>query len=340
MAGTSDRQHDRSPVVGYTRRRVKAAHITAPGKVEVVETAAPSLEIDHAIVRPELISICGTDLRVFNSLPAEDYPREIGESGHEVIGVVEEVAYRSKIAFPLQVEQRVLGAIYPHISVADRFMTTPASLFPIPEYPAEEMVLAQPLGTVIRGVQRLSPVNGRSAVVIGQGGIGLLWNIMLRRMGARRIIGLDLTEHRRAAGERYGATETIDGAASDATEQVRHALAGGLADVVVDASGEPAAANMCGELVRHHGEVMFFGVPKKPTFEHRFWELYSKQPRILFSTVGGPAMFTLAINLIARGDVDVSGIITHRFPLDRVAEAYDTAHNRSDAAVRVAIDLS
>ena len=318
---------------------VKAAHITAPDRVDVVDTEPPTLEIDHAIVRPQLISICGSDLRVLHAMPEGEYPRKIGESGHEVIGVVEEVEYRSRIAFPLRAGDRVLGAIYPHIAMAERFMTRPANLFPVPDIPAEEMVMAQPLATVISGAQRLSPVNARSAVVIGQGGLGLLWNSVLRRMGARRIVALDLSAERRAVAERYGATHTVDGGDHDAVAQAREALGGAEADVVIEACGEPEAINMCGALVRAHGEVMFFGIPKRESFDYGFLQLYRKQPTVLFSSVGGPAMFSMAINLIARGDYDVSGIITHRFPLDRVADAYETAYRRSDGAVRVAIEL-
>ena len=318
---------------------MKAAHITARGRVEVVDTDPPSLELDLAIVRPRLISICGSDLRVLHAMPEGGYPRKIGESGHEVIGVVEEVEYRSKIAFPLRVGDRVLGAIYPHIAMAERFVTSPANLLPVPDVPAEEMVMAQPLATVISGAQRLSPVNSRSAVVIGQGGLGLLWNSVLRRLGARRVVAIDLSAERRAVAERYGATHTVDGGAPDAVAQVLDALDGTEADVVIEACGEPEAINMCGALVRSHGEVMFFGIPKKESFDHGFLQLYRKQPTVLFSTAGGPAMFSMAVNLIARGDYDVAGIITHRFPLARVADAYETAYRRSDGAVRVAIEL-
>jgi L-iditol 2-dehydrogenase len=313
--------------------------VTARGVVEIIELDPPQLEVDRAIVRPEILSICGSDLKVLYTLPDAAYPLAIGESGHEVLGVVEEVAYSSKVVSPLEPGQRVLAVPAPHVAVAELFMTSPSMLHRVPDHPSEEMVMAQPLATVIGGVLRLAPVNGRSVVVIGQGGIGLLFDTMLRRMGARRIVGVDLSAARRAAAGRFGATAVVDGAAADVVEQVRDALGGGWADAVVDASGEPEAINLCPKVVKAHGEILFFGGPKQRHFDFDFSGFHSKTPTVLFSAVDGKPMFELAIDLIARGEVDVSGMITHRFPLERAAEAFEMAQNRSAGALRVAVDF-
>ena len=319
---------------------MKAAQVQARGVVEIIEIGAPELEVDHAIVRPEILSICGSDLRQIYTLADAQYPLGIGESGHEIIGVVEAVQYSSKIVFPLEPGERVLAVpAAPHGGVAECFMTSPSTLHRVPEHPIDEMVMAQPLATVISGVQRLSPVNARSVVVIGQGAIGLLFDLMLRRMGAARIVGIDLSAARRQAAARFGATEVVDGAAGDVVAQARAALGGGLADVVIDASGEPGAISLCAPLVRRGGEILFFGLPKQRVFDFDFFTFHSKTPTVLFAAVGGKPMFDLAINLISRGDVDVSGMITHRFPLEWAAAAFDLAQNRSEGALRVAIEF-
>ena len=308
----------------------------------MVDADAPAARIDHALVRPEIISICGSDLRTMYSLPEDEYPRLPGESGHEIIGIIEEIEYSSKIVFPLQRGERVLAVPSPHAGSAELFEAIPSHIFRVPDHPIDEMVMAQPLGTVLNAVQKLSPVHGGNVAVIGQGAIGLLFDILLRRMGGRRIVGVELSEARRAAGLRYGATHVVDGAADDAVAQVRDAFAGGLADLVIDAAGGQDAVNLCAPLLRRGGEIMFFGSVKPPRFEFDFMSFHSKQPTVLFS--GTPpaerrAMFELAINLVARDDVDLSGMISHRFPLEQAKQAYDTAYHRSDDSVRVALEV-
>lgn len=321
---------------------MRAVQVTAPGEIAVVDADAPSARIDYAIVRPEIISICGSDLHAMYSRSPEHYPLAPGESGHEIIGIIEEIEYSSKIVFPLQRGERVLAIPSPHAGSAELFEVLPSHLFRVPDHSIDEMVLAQPLGTVLNAVQKLSPVHGGNVAVIGQGAIGLLFDILLRRMGARRVVGVELSKARRAAGLRYGATHVVDGAADDAVAQVQDTFAGGLADVVIDAAGGKDAVNLCAPMLRRGGEIMFFGLVKPPRFEFDFMSFHSKQPTVLFS--GTPpakrrAMFELAINLVERGEVDLSGMVSHRFPLEQAKQAYDTAYYRSDDAVRVAMEI-
>ena len=69
-----------------------------------------------------------------------------------------------------------------------------------------------------------------------------------------------------------------------------------------------------------------------------FFSFHSNRPETRFSGAGGRPLFELAINLIVRGDVSVDGIITHRFPLAEVAQAYEAAHTRGHDCIRVAVE--
>ena len=242
------------------------------------------------------------------------------------------------MVFPFEPDERVLALPAGQDGMAERFLTPVDHLFRVPEYPIEQMVMAQPLATVISGAQKLTNAVAGDVVVIGQGGIGLMFDILLRRMGARRAVGVELMPARRAAAERFGTTQVVDGTAADVVARIRDALDGGLADTVIDATGKPEAINLCAKVLRSRGEILFFGGLKRRTFTFDFYAFHSKQPETRFSGVGSRPMFELAINLIARGDVDVSGIITHRFPLAEVAQAYDAAHTRAHESIRVAVE--
>ena len=317
---------------------MKAAHVTAPGRISVVEVDEPQAKADHAVIRPEIVSICGSDLKSVFTLPADEYPLVPGRSGHEIIGVVEEVCYGSKARFPFEAGERVLALPAAQDGMAERFVTPVDRVFRVPEHPIEHMVMAQPLATVISGTQKLTNVIAGDVVVIGQGGIGLMFDTLLRRMGARRVVAVELMPARRQAAERFGATHVVDGTAGEVTDRIADALAGGLADTVIDATGEPEAINLCAQVVRSRGEILFFGGLKERTFTFDFFSFHSKQPQTRFSGAGGRTLFELAINLIARGDVPVDGIITHRFPLADVAQAYDAAHARAHDCIRVAVE--
>ncbi len=317
---------------------MRASHISAPGRVSVVEVEEPQPRADHAVIRPEIISVCGSDLKAVYSLPADEYPLVPGRSGHEVIGVIEAVSYGSKVVFPFEAGERVLALPAAQDGMAERFLAPVERLFRVPEYPIEHMVMAQPLATVISGTQKLTNVIAGDVVVIGQGGIGLLFDTLLRRMGARRVVGVELMPARRRVAERFGATHVVDGTAEDVIDRIAGALDGGLADTVIDATGEPEAINLCAKVVRSRGEILFFGGLKKRTFPYDFFSFHSKQPETRFSGAGGRPLFELAINLIARGDVSADGIITHRFPLAEVAQAYEAAHTRGHDCIRVAVE--
>lgn len=322
---------------------MQAALITEPGKVRVDSFADPDPAADQAVVRPELISICGSDLRFVYDQPADAYPLKPGQSGHEVIGVVEAVGCHGDTVFPFEPGERVLATPSPHMGMAERFTIGIDGLVRVPEgMAAEWLAVAQPLGTVISGCNKLRDVTGATVVVVGQGGIGLLFDRMLRHMGAGTVIGLDLTDTRRAAGLHFGADHVIDAAGDDVPEAVKEAAGGVEPQIVIEAAGEPASVNLALDLVHPYGQLLLFGVPRKPVFEFAYLSWYRKRPHMQTSSIAdgtGSSLYEQALNLIVRGEIDVDGLISHRLPLARVADAYELARTHNDGALKVAIDF-
>ena len=118
-----------------------------------------------------------------------------------------------------------------------------------------------------------------------------------------------------------------------------------MADVVIDAAGEPESINLAVNLVRPLGHILFFGVPREPVISFDFGRLYRKHCSIITSSTGllkdqGLAAFKLAVNLIAQREIDVTGLVSHRLPFDRLAEAYRIARTRGDGALKVAVEMS
>ena len=321
---------------------MRAARVVAPGRVEVVAAPPPVPAAGCAQLRPELVTICGSDLRTVYSGGADSYPLRLGASGHEIVARVTAPDPADGAPEGLAPGARVLALVTEQHGMAERFVTRCSDLIPLPdEVPAERLVLAQQLGTVVYGCQQVGNVVARSAVVIGQGSAGLLFVAMLRRLGADRILALDLSDARIAAGLRMGADAAYHAERDDPAARVAAFTGGAMADLVVEAAGTPDAVNLAPRLARRGGRILFFGVPKQDTFPVDFYHLFRAQCRITSASGAaaepGKRSFRLALDLIVRGAIDVAGLVSHVFPLQEVARAYELARSRADGALKVGV---
>ena len=151
---------------------IRAARVVAAGQVEVVAAPAPEAAAGQVQLKPELVTICGSDLRTVFSGGADAYPLPPGVSGHEIVARVTAPDPAATAPDGLATGARVLALVTQQHGMAERFVTHRGDLIPLPEHlPAEHLVLAQQLGTVVYGCRQVGNVVARSAVVIGQGSV-------------------------------------------------------------------------------------------------------------------------------------------------------------------------
>ncbi len=320
---------------------MKAVQIVARGQVEFVEMPKPKIKAGHVLVRTSLLSLCGSDVYMLHYAADDTYPCAPGATGHEMVGVVEAIG---EGVSEVEVGDRVLALAPRHLAMCEYYLAASKYVVPLPSnLPLEELLQAQQLGTVLYACQRLPNLNGKNVVVIGQGSAGLWFNFQLRRMGAKRVIAMDLQEYRLKLSEQYGATHTIHNGSLDPVQSVREILEGKLADVVVEAAGDVDSINLTIDLVRKYGEILYFGLPREQGFAYNFEGLFRKCCRV--NTVVGSAVeenqtsTRIAIDLIASGQVDAKPLLTHRFAFAEVEKAYETHHARSDGAVKIVIEM-
>ena len=317
----------------------------AARQVELVEIPEPtfpdaSLPLEQILFQPEVTCLCGSDLPFFDgdfeghSIP---YPQPIGMSLHEMVGtVVQSTSHRWRpgdrvLAVPLG--QR--GLFERYALPADRVVRL------IPGLADEFAMLAQPFGTVVHALKKLPNMIDRDVVVLGQGPIGQMFNAGLRNMGARRIIGIDPLPLRLRQSPALGATHTIASAGRDAVEEVRRLLDGALPDVVIEAVGHRAhAVNDAIELVRAEGQILIFGVLPHTVDGISLRAALWKNAQIITSLHPDfERTFPLAMQWIAEGRVNLAPLITHRFPLSQLQQAFDVFRDRSDGALKVLVDF-
>ena len=180
----------------------------------------------------------------------------------------------------------------------------------------------EPLGCVLRA-QRLAGVQpGDSVLVIGSGISGLLHIALAVAGGAGQIAAVDVSSHRLEMAGRFGAATLLE-AGEDLPERLKAAGGGRLADRVIVSTGAPAAVQQSMECVESGGTVLFFGAPDpEGVTTIPFHDIWRREIRLQTSYGAAPRDFPPSIELIRRGRIAVEEMITHRLPLDGIAEAF------------------
>lgn len=321
---------------------MRATQVMAPGQFQIVEIPKPTPGPNEALIRTSKVSLCGSDYHTIYCSPAAAYPLPPGMSGHEVVGVVEEVNAANA---HVKVGDSVLALVRGNSGMQE-YSAVPIDdlLLLSDQRPTAELLQAQQLGTVFYASQHL-PTNvvGKRVVVIGQGSAGLWWNFVMRRLGARQLIAIDLQGHRLSISEQYGATHTLHNADVDTLTAVSELTNGELADIVIEAAGEAETIQMAVSLVRKNGTILYFGVPRVHELEFPFFELFRKTAlvRTIVGALADPnhECTRMALDLIERGEAKVTPMLTHNFPFDQVIDAFELQATRDEGAIKIVVDF-
>ena len=318
-----------------------AAVATALKQVRCDQVPVPHPEPGKVLVKSQLASICGSDLHiVYMGWNVYEFPLPHGYPGHEGIGRVVE----SPVA-DFSEGDLVLTApnIWGSKTFAGYQLVEPHFLLKLPEtVPPDHLMMAQQLGTVIYASRKLPPLLGKTVAVLGQGSAGLFHDFMLRRLGAHRIIAVEPVGPRLEAGRAMGVDHAIDVTGKRATQAVLDLTDGEGADLIVEAVGSVETFNQALQMVRPLGTIAVFGLPPNNDPVPFDWDTFFRKRLDLYTVFGaqdepGLPAFQLAVDYIARGEVDVKPLLTHQFPIERVQDAFDLAHSKEDGALKVSL---
>ncbi|MBD3291486.1 MAG: zinc-binding dehydrogenase, partial [Armatimonadia bacterium] len=323
---------------------------TAERTVEVLDAEVPSPGPREVLVRTtrSLIS-AGTEGASFTGPPwtrpdgttVPQYPTCPGySSAGEVIAIGEQVR-------DLSPGDRVCSAA-PH-----RLLNTiPAGgecLWKIPSGVCDEDATLTVLAcTVLNGVRLGHPQVGETVAVVGLGILGQLAARYLSLTAARRVIGIDLDDHRLGIARDAGAvTHALNPRECDVAAEVRALTDGRGADQVFEVTGRTQTYDLCLDLARKFGTVVALGSPRWPS-EVDMMKLHLKALNLVGAIVSShprpseernrwnrPANGELYLDLLASGAMEVASMITHGFPYTDAAEAYPTALGERGPALGV-----
>jgi L-iditol 2-dehydrogenase len=190
----------------------------------------------------------------------------------------------------------------------------------------EEATLIEPVGCCIRAQNKVGIQKGDSVAVIGAGPSGIIHAMLAKLAGAGQVMVTDLVEYRLRMAEQLGADETVNGQNEDSAERVKRATDSRGADIVIVTAPNAKAVEDSVQMVRKGGKILLFA----PTQPNQFARL--SPHRLFFSEITVVPSYSVshietreALKLISSGAFKAKELITHRFPLSRTQEAFQTA---------------
>ena len=316
---------------------MKAAQYVAQGKVGFLEVPDPTPTAGQVVVRLDKVAVCGSD--VTQLYYHENFPLNPGVSGHECVGFV-----AASDCPEFAVGDRVLAIPPDFNGWAQYLCLDPQWLIPVHDsLGMEQAVLAQLLGCVIWALKKVDNLYDKDVVVIGQGPAGIFFSNLIANMGAKRVIGLDLEDHRLGIASQMGATHTINANASDIEDQIAQITEGQMADMVVEVVGTADTVDQAVHLGKTWADLLIFGIPKVSPISFDMMESLRKQQRLI-TTVGTQfepdlRSFRLAMAMIAAGRIDVRPLISHCLPFGQLGQAMELAYKRTEQAVKVLVEI-
>ncbi|RZQ65915.1 zinc-dependent alcohol dehydrogenase family protein [Amycolatopsis suaedae] len=343
---------------------MKALVYDGPGRRAWTDHPDPGLVDDtDAIVRIDAVTICGTDLHILKGdVPTVERGRILG---HEAVGTV--VATGSAVTGRRPGDRVLISCIsscgrcsYCRTATYGqcrggggwvlghridgvqaelaRIPFADTSTHPLPEQVTDEAALS--LADIMPTSYEVGARNGRvqpgdTVVIVGAGPIGLAAITTSRLFSPTTVVVIDREPARLSAAKEFGADVLLR---PDEDPEVAVAeLTGGLgADVAIEAVGIPETFELCTRLVRPGGHVANVGVHGQPATLH-LEDLWIRNITITTGLVDTSST-PLLLRMLAAGRLDTSGLVTHRFALDEMDEAYDVfARPQESDALKVAL---
>ncbi len=328
---------------------MKIATWRGGGRFTIDEAPDPVPGPGQALVAVHTAGICGTDIHATQGLFPWTPPMVLG---HEYTGVVEDVGRG--------VSRRLVGravACEPSYGCgecaaceegrvsqcprctrvggfAERVALPVSAFHPLPRgLDPVTAAMTEPAACCLAGLEMYSMPRDANVLVIGGGIMGLLTMVLARRRGARRLWLSDPIEERRTMARRLGAAVVIDPTHESLRERVMTLTRGRGADVVCEAVGKPELVAEALTLVRPTGVVQLVGVnPRGSTLPLDLWDVHFREVR-LHGAFGRGTAFRRALALMPK--LGIKRLVTARFPLDRIAEAF--AHATAGRGVKTVI---
>jgi threonine dehydrogenase-like Zn-dependent dehydrogenase len=349
------------------RESMRGAYLPGDSTVEIREAAVPEPGHGEVLLRMKASTICGSDIRCI-------YHEHLGKgpegyqgviAGHEPSGQIVKAGPGCR---RFNVSDRVI--VY-HISgcglcndcrrgymisctsekyrraygwqrdggMADYLLAEEKDLIRLPEelsY-ADGAQVACGFGTVYEGLQKIGISGNDSVLITGLGPVGLATGALCRKLGASRIIGIDVIDERMKLAQDLGLCDDVLASGPDNVAQVKELTGGRGVERAVDCSANDSARATAIRATRKWGRIVFLGEGGRVEFNPSP-DIIHDQKTIFGSWVTSTWLMEELVERLVGWNLHPSDLVTHRFALDRVGEAYALMASGKCGKVAVCFD--
>jgi threonine dehydrogenase-like Zn-dependent dehydrogenase len=312
---------------------MKIAALRGREGFEVEETDLPVIERDEVLVRVVVSGVCASELEPWLLGPP---PGDVRYPGHEVSGVVADVG--SEVV-GLAPGDRV-GVWVTERGFAEYVAVKAAYCFPAGAGPLVE-ALAEPLACAVNAVELADVRLGDDVVVVGAGFMGNLVQKLVALRGVRQLVVADARADALQRAATLGATRVVDVTRESLAEVTASLTDGRGADISFECTGTQPALVACGEATRMSGKLAIVGfhqgAPRELPLAYWNWmafTLVNGHFRDLPTIMRG---MSVGMRLVSSGVLSLEGLVTHRFPLERVNDAFATMRDKPEGFVKAVI---
>jgi L-iditol 2-dehydrogenase len=342
---------------------MKAAVLHAPNQMRLETVADPVTKSGDIVLRLNAATICGTDIRVFRGRKTAGirYPSTIGhEFSGEIVAIDGSSLFRvgqrvgvcpaipcghcpqclrglENLCPDMQaIGYEIDGAFAEYIRIPARAVEL-GNVHVLPDTIGDETAaLIEPLACVLNGQNKVALRQGDTVAILGAGPIGTMHSKLARLRGAGRIIVSEPNAARREAALRAGADVVLDPLAGDLRAAIHAETRGQGADVVICAIGIPALAAQAIGLAAKGGRVsLFAGFSKGETGTLDVNAIHYEELQVTGAFGLTRHDYATTLHMISDGRIDLSDMVTHRFALNEIEQAFAMAE--SGAAMKVAV---
>jgi L-iditol 2-dehydrogenase len=314
---------------------MRVATLVEPRRFEIVDEPVPALGPDEVLVRVAACGVCASELDIWlgHAVPSTGYP---WYPGHEVSGVVEALgAEVTGVTVGEPVAAWVTTRGFGELVAVKAAYCFGAGGVPL------ELALGEPLSCAVNAVDAAGVRLGDDVVIEGAGFMGDLVHQLVALRGVRQVIVTDVRNDALKRAEALGAAVTVNVSREDLTTVVLEHTAGQGADVTFEVTGVQAALDPIEKITRIGGTVVIAGYHQGEArhillgeWNWKGFRLVNGHVRDVPTVLGG---MRTGMRLLTSGQVSLEGLVTHRFPLEEIDDAFRTAQEKPEGFVKATV---
>ena len=310
---------------------MKIAVLSAPQTFEIADQPVPNIQPDEVLVRVAACGVCTSELDMWEGKAGTDiYPRY---PGHEVSGVVEKIGEDVRTLKPGD----PVGVWAPGNGFAEYVAVKAAHCYLAGDIPLD-LVLAEPLACAVNAVEMANLSLSDDVVIIGAGFMGNLVQKLVTLQGPRNLIVADIRKDALERARQLGASHVVDITQENLPEKVKELTEGRGADASFEVTGVQAPLQMLGDVTRMSGKVVIVGYHQGgrrqinlATWNWMAFQILNAHFREIQVIQRG---MRIGMRLLTSGRLSLDGLVTHRFSLADVNEAFRIAHEKPTGFVK------